>query len=59
VQPRVEARLAAEGAALPMRDEEGVLSDWPDGIFNESMKEILEIQKAVKKKGRNKHDNYV
>ena len=40
-------------------DEEGVLSDWPDGVFNESIKEILEIQKAVKKKGRNKHDNYV
>ncbi|TYQ24640.1 DUF3696 domain-containing protein [Pseudanabaena sp. UWO310] len=40
-------------------DEEGVLSDWPDGIFNESMKEILEIQKAVKKKVRNKHDNFI
>ena len=31
-------------------DEEGVLSDWPEGVFNEGMKEILEMQKALRKK---------
>jgi len=31
-------------------DEKGVLTDWPEGVFNESMKEILEMQKAVKRK---------
>jgi predicted ATPase len=31
-------------------DEEGVLSDWPEGVFNEAMKEILEMQKALRRK---------
>jgi predicted ATPase len=31
-------------------DEEGVLSDWPEGIFNENVKEILEMQKALNSK---------
>ncbi len=31
-------------------DEEGILSDWPEGIFNEGMKEILEMQKALRRK---------
>lgn len=31
-------------------DEDGVLDDWPEGIFNESLKEILEMQKAIKRK---------
>jgi len=31
-------------------DEEGVLSDWSEGVFNEDVKEILEMQKAVKAK---------
>jgi predicted ATPase len=31
-------------------DEEGVLSDWPEGVFNESVKEILEMQKALNQK---------
>lgn len=31
-------------------DEEGVLSDWRDGVFNENVKEILEMQKALKEK---------
>lgn len=31
-------------------DDEGVLSDWPDGVFNESINEILDIQKALKYK---------
>lgn len=31
-------------------DEEGVLSDWPEGVFNEGMKEILEMQKALRRK---------
>jgi predicted ATPase len=35
-------------------DEEGVLSDWPDGVFNEAMKEILERQKALDQKEQQK-----
>lgn len=35
-------------------DEEGVLSDWPEGVFNESMKEILEMQKAINRKEQRK-----
>jgi predicted ATPase len=31
-------------------DEEGVLSDWTEGVFNEGMKEILEMQKALRRK---------
>jgi len=31
-------------------DEDGVLSDWRDGVFNEGLKEILEMQKALNKK---------
>jgi predicted ATPase len=31
-------------------DEKGVLSDWPEGVFNEGMKEILEMQKALRRK---------
>jgi len=31
-------------------DEEGVLSDWCEGVFNEDVKEILEMQKALKAK---------
>jgi hypothetical protein len=27
-----------------------VLSDWPEGVFNEGMKEILEMQKALRRK---------
>jgi hypothetical protein len=33
-------------------DEEGVLTDWPEGVFNESLNEILEMQKAIKRKTR-------
>ncbi len=29
-------------------DEKGVLSDWSEGVFNEDVKEILEMQKALK-----------
>ena len=35
-------------------DEEGVLSDWPEGVFYEGMKEILEIQKVLRKKEQDK-----
>lgn len=31
-------------------DEEGVLSDWPEGIFNENVKEIILMRKALNKK---------
>jgi predicted ATPase len=31
-------------------DENGVLSDWPEGVFNESLKEILEMQNAIERK---------
>ena len=31
-------------------DENGVLEDWPEGIFSESLKEILEMQNAIKRK---------
>lgn len=31
-------------------DEEGVLSDWPEGVFTENVKEILEMQKALNSK---------
>ena len=29
-------------------EEDGVLTDWPEGVFNEGMKEILEMQKALR-----------
>jgi predicted ATPase len=35
-------------------DEEGVLSDWRDGVFNENVKEILAMQKALKEKSKQK-----
>jgi predicted ATPase len=31
-------------------DEEGVLSDWPEGVFNENLKEILNMNNALNKK---------
>ncbi|AFZ56076.1 DUF3696 domain-containing protein [Anabaena cylindrica FACHB-243] len=31
-------------------DEEGVLSDWPEGVFNENVKEIIFMRKALNKK---------
>jgi AAA15 family ATPase/GTPase len=31
-------------------DEDGVLSDWRDGVFDEGLKEILEMQKALNRK---------
>jgi AAA15 family ATPase/GTPase len=34
--------------------ETGVLSDWPDGIFNEHVREILEMNKALQRKSKNK-----
>ncbi len=35
-------------------DDKGLLSDWPEGVFNEGMKEILELQKALRKKEQDK-----
>lgn len=31
-------------------DNEGVLSDWPDGVFNENLTEIMAIKKQLKRK---------
>jgi len=31
-------------------DEDGVLSDWRDGVFDEGLKEVLEMQKALNRK---------
>ncbi len=31
-------------------DEDGVLSDWRNGVFDESLKEVLEMQKALNRK---------
>ncbi|MFM2061613.1 MAG: hypothetical protein RLZZ507_1283 [Cyanobacteriota bacterium] len=31
-------------------EEDGVLTEWPEGVFNEGMKEILEMQKALRRK---------
>jgi predicted ATPase len=31
-------------------DENGVLNEWPEGVFNESLKEILEMQNAIQRK---------
>lgn len=31
-------------------DDDGVLSDWRDGVFDEGLKEILEMQKALNRK---------
>lgn len=31
-------------------DQDGILSDWRDGVFDEGLKEILEMQKALNKK---------
>ena len=33
-------------------DEDGVLSDWPEGVFNENLKEILEMQKILDEKNK-------
>lgn len=35
-------------------DDEGVLSDWPDGVFNENIKEILAMENAINKKHKSK-----
>ncbi|MDJ0734931.1 MAG: DUF3696 domain-containing protein [Nostocaceae cyanobacterium] len=35
-------------------DEDGVLSDWRDGVFDEGLKEILEMQKALNRKEEEK-----
>jgi predicted ATPase len=35
-------------------DEDGDFSDWRDGVFEEALKEVLEIQRALNKKGRDK-----
>lgn len=34
-------------------NEKGELSDWPKGVFNENVEEIIEIKKALKKKSEN------
>lgn len=34
-------------------DDEGVLSDWSEGVFNENIKEILEMQKILKSRKQN------
>ncbi|MCA2848813.1 MAG: DUF3696 domain-containing protein, partial [Microcystis sp. M074S1] len=31
-------------------DEEGVFSTWSEDVFSESLTEILEMQKAIKRK---------
>lgn len=31
-------------------NNEGTLSDWPEGVFNENVSEIIEIKKAIAKK---------
>lgn len=31
-------------------DEDGVLSDWPEGVFTEGMKDILEMHQAINRK---------
>jgi len=31
-------------------DEEGTLTDWPEGVFDENLKEIFELNKAIEKK---------
>ncbi len=31
-------------------DEDGVLSDWPDSVFNENIKEIISMRKTLSKK---------
>ncbi|MEH2409725.1 AAA family ATPase [Nostoc sp.] len=38
-------------------DEDGVLSDWRDGVFDEGLKEILEMQKVLNKKDEKINDN--
>lgn len=45
-----DAELKGKGFLEITVNEEGVLSDWPEGVFNESMKEILEMQKALNRK---------
>ncbi len=45
-----EAELKGQELKEISIDEDGVLSDWPHGIFDEGLKEILEMQKALNKK---------
>ncbi|MCF2446105.1 DUF3696 domain-containing protein [Dyadobacter sp. CY345] len=35
-------------------DSDGVLSDWPEGIFNENLDEVVEMRKALTEKKRSK-----
>jgi AAA15 family ATPase/GTPase len=35
-------------------DEDGDFSDWRDGVFEEALKEVLEIQRALNKKDQNR-----
>lgn len=34
--------------------EDGVLSDWPEGVFGENISEIIEIRKAIRRKNETK-----
>ena len=39
-------------------DEEGVLSNWPEGVFNENLDEVLEMRKALTRKKTNQVDDH-
>jgi predicted ATPase len=45
-----EAELKGQELMEITINEDGILSDWRDGVFDEGLKEILEMQKALNKK---------
>jgi len=45
-----DAEMGGQEVTSIQIDTEGVLSDWPEGVFNENIDEILEIKNALKRK---------
>lgn len=40
-------------------DEDGVLSDWPEGVFSENLDEIIAIRKSLKQRKNNQNDTQI
>ncbi|MEH1938887.1 MAG: DUF3696 domain-containing protein [Nostoc sp.] len=45
-----DAKLKGQELREITVDEDGVLSDWPNGVFNENVKEIISMRKTLSKK---------
>ncbi|MBD1857081.1 MULTISPECIES: DUF3696 domain-containing protein [Leptolyngbya] len=49
-----DAELKGQALMEITIDEDGVLSDWRDGVFDEGLKEVLEMQQALNRKDQSK-----